>query len=1293
MRSFILLSGFIYLMSLSVFSQAGEEDKSLSPYFLVKSEDGTADQMPLKHTAAKVNIAGVIADVEITQVYQNEGEVPLEATYVFPASTRAAVFAMEMRVGYRRIKAQIRERDAARQLYEAAKEEGKTASLLEQERPNIFTMNVANILPGDSIVVKLSYTELLKPEKGIYEFVYPTVVGPRYTGPQGDPEPEETVVPTSLPEKSQGEIPYTPEGEAPSYTFGFEANLSAGMPIQRVMSPSHKVLVDFRQGNEVAKINLDESELKGGNKDVVLRYRLSGEAIQPGVLTYEENGEKFFLLMMQPPKLVEPEAIPPREYVFVVDVSGSMSGFPLNTSKELMLDLLKNIRETDRFNILFFASSNIYFAPKSVEATPENIKKAGDFMLSQRGGGGTNLYNAMKGAMDLEGTENYSRHIVAVTDGYISAEVRVFDLIRNNLNEANVWAFGIGNSVNRFLIEGMAHVGKGEPLIVLNGLEATAQAKKFREYIETPALTNVKVDFGLSDVYDIEPSYIPDVMAERPILVMGKYRGELTGDWQISGLSGQDNWTGVIPMDEKVRPRRRNRALRYLWARERVKLLGDYARLRRDSATVAEITQLGLNYNLLTDYTSFVAIDERIRNKSGQDTSVTQPLPLPEGVSNQAIGNQVQNQVSGVQIRGGVSGSTMYYVDAMKLSSATSTMTLSEVVVAGVHVQPKNHVACTIPLQGKSFLSHNQQLLPLIAGAAGIQHGAGNIYMDGLPMMSGMGNYFHVQNLPLDWVNDANILFTGSNQTQGYDAPLGGLNLGLWNPYKSTLAANIRGDAFGDIRLSIKGKTKINNKLYTRLLVDGNDFKTTIDRNEDGFQDADKRQHLKLMNIWNGSHWGRNLNWSAGLYYHQDNRNGGQLEQENIPTNSLFDWNWNSRHLASFARASLRFGNEHNLSFNGIFQDNQNNGIFGPQLYAGAQRHFESQLLYHKELMPGLATLRLGGGLLYRNTRTHEFLEQLLLERNESVPGAIATAMFIRDELVAEGEFRADNHNLYGLLLHPRVAVKYRIGGYVDGSLLLNAVAYRGTRPANLLSQNQRYMQSNRAWIAPGTDFVPDQGWKYNLSATYTHRKTRSILEMGASYTYGHYTSLMLTDVWGGNMPIQFYAADEVVQRHLLSAFLELRLWNTLGFKGHYYFDDFRLPFARGLAQQPFSPRHRGFASVYYHSRYKNRRRPWMASLTAMYVGEQYVPYRTEMNSFDWESSVSDPFFTLSTEVRREFKKWHLFAGVENLLDYRQEQLVLAPEATGSEDFDAGLVWGPALGRRMYGGIGIRLEK
>ena len=160
---------------------AESEDRTLSPYFFVKSDNPQVDQLPLKSTSARVHIAGVIADVLVTQVYKNEGREPLEAVYVFPASTRAAVYGMKMTIGKRVIEARIKKRDEARREYEQARDQGKTASLLEQQRPNVFQMNVANILPGDEIKVELKYTELLVPTDRVYEFVYPTVVGPRYS--------------------------------------------------------------------------------------------------------------------------------------------------------------------------------------------------------------------------------------------------------------------------------------------------------------------------------------------------------------------------------------------------------------------------------------------------------------------------------------------------------------------------------------------------------------------------------------------------------------------------------------------------------------------------------------------------------------------------------------------------------------------------------------------------------------------------------------------------------------------------------------------------------------------------------------------------------------------------------------------------------------------------------------------------------------------------------------------------------------------------------------------------------
>ena len=262
-------------------------DKTLSPFFFVKSEDAGIDQMPLKSTSADVSISGVIADVKVTQIYKNTGKSALEAIYVFPASTRAAVYGMKMTICKRIIEARIKKRDDARKEYEQAKNEGRSASLLEQQRPNVFQMNVANIMPGDEIKVELKYTELIIPADKVYEFVYPTVVGPRYSNQAENSAPES---------EKWSQNPYLKQGESPSYAFDINVKLLAGLPISQVTCTTHKVKTTFTSKTE-AQINLEKSESYGGNKDYILRYRLDGDRIQSGMLLSEGKNENFFLLM------------------------------------------------------------------------------------------------------------------------------------------------------------------------------------------------------------------------------------------------------------------------------------------------------------------------------------------------------------------------------------------------------------------------------------------------------------------------------------------------------------------------------------------------------------------------------------------------------------------------------------------------------------------------------------------------------------------------------------------------------------------------------------------------------------------------------------------------------------------------------------------------------------------------------------------------------------------------------------------------------------------------------------
>ncbi|MDP5171073.1 MAG: VIT domain-containing protein [Bacteroidia bacterium] len=648
-------------------------DRSLSPYFQIISDDPAVDQLPLKHTEAEVKIAGVIADVRIRQIYQNEGTRPIEAIYTFPASTRAAVYGMTMQVGDRVLEAKIKERQQARQIYEEAQAQGRTTSLLEQQRPNIFQMNVANIQPGDSIVLELRYTELLVPEEGIYEFVYPTVVGPRYTG---------ATPPSALQANSpKGSIPYQQQGEAPSYTFGFKAQISAGMPVQSVSSPSHDLEINKEDPAHI-EIRLGDEDLRGGNRDLVLRYSLEGNAIQSGMITYQENGEKFFLLMAQPPQRVKPEEIPPREYVFIVDKSGSMNGFPLEVSKTLMKNLLNGMNKQDKFNVMLFASgSQVLFPDGSRPATIKNIDSIFMRLTGAQGAGGTELLPALQRALALPSEEGYSRVFVILTDGYVSIEGEAFRLIRENIGEANFFAFGIGSSVNRHLIEGIAEAGKGTPFVALDRSMADSLSQKFKEYVESPVLTDVVVHFGDMDAYDLEPLGLPDLFAERPIVVSGKYRGRPGADLRLTGVTGAGAYEAQIPVGDNDLSDD-HRAIRYLWARERIARLSDQYDPETKARFADQVTQLGLTYNLLTEQTSFVAVDKKRRAEEA-DSTVVQPLPLPKGVSNQAVGQLSQSYSSSSAL-------------PQSVTSQLAGLSLDEVVVVGYGTQQSTSVTASV---------------------------------------------------------------------------------------------------------------------------------------------------------------------------------------------------------------------------------------------------------------------------------------------------------------------------------------------------------------------------------------------------------------------------------------------------------------------------------------------------------------------------------------------------------------------------------------------------------------------
>ncbi len=628
-RTACLVLVAIAIVSFSVSAQT-QEDKTLAPYFVVKG-DPDLDHLPLKDTRVEIAVSGVIADVKVLQTYRNEGSRPINASYVFPASTRAAVYAMRMRIGDQIIVAKIKEQEKAKQEFDAAKQEGKSASLLEQNRPNVFSMSLANVMPGDQIEIELRYTELLVPADGIYEVVFPTVVGPRYSS-----QPE-----SSAPKEDRWvKSPYLHQGDKTSSALHISARISAGVPIQDLSCASHNISPQW-QSPSIAQLVLDDKDPFQGNRDFVLRYRLAGDKIASGLILYQGADENFFLYMAQPPERVTNAEIPAREYIFVVDVSGSMEGFPLNTSKRLLRDLVGQLRSSDLFNLILFAGDSTVLSAKSLQANQENISSAIRLLEQQRGSGGTELLPAIKQAMSLPREANVSRSIVLVTDGYISGEEGVFDYIRDNLNRCNVFSFGIGTAVNRYLIEGVAMAGMGEPFIVTQEAEAPASAAKFREYIQTPLLTDIQIRAIGFDTYDVHPTHLADLLAQRPVILFGKWRGPATGTFELQGRTGLGDYVTRLDV-ASVQPDDANQALRYLWARSRIAELSDYGSRNPAADRINAITSLGLKYSLLTQYTSFIAVREEVRNPMGAAKNVDQPLPLPLGVSDLAVGGDTE---------------------------------------------------------------------------------------------------------------------------------------------------------------------------------------------------------------------------------------------------------------------------------------------------------------------------------------------------------------------------------------------------------------------------------------------------------------------------------------------------------------------------------------------------------------------------------------------------------------------------------------------------------------------------
>ncbi len=596
-------------------------------------------ELPLKHTDVNIEVSGFVASATVIQHYHNPFKKPIEAVYTFPLPNDAAVDDMQMKIGERTIKGLIKRRQEARQIYERARERGQRASLLEQERPNIFTQSVANIMPGDNIVITIRYVNILRYAKGNYELVFPMVVGPRYipgkvaTGHSGTGSAPDTDV---VPDASRITPPVLKPGERSGHDIALSVKLDAGVPIKNVISISHVV--------DIKDINPHEQHLQLNpadtipNKDFVLRYQVAGMAPEMATIAHHDKRGGFFTLIVQPQHTVTDDQVVPRELIFIVDTSGSMRGFPIEKSKEAMRRLINGMRSTDTFNVVRFAGDTGTLWNKPKPNTAANVSEALRYIESFRGRGGTRMRKGILDALAQPAAKGYLRIALLLTDGYVGNERGIFQAIEKERRGARVFTLGVGSSVNRYLLDRAAEFGRGEAFYVRQDENSDKVINKFFLRVDRPVLTDIEIDWGNLDVTELSPAKVPDLWAGQPIRIHGRYTkgGEETivVRGQLRNRPYKQNLRVQLPQNEPA-----HATMATVWARQQVRqLMNKMVRARgQRKELIEQITQLGLTFRLMTQWTSFVAVEEKLVNVDGKPQTVVQPVEMPEGVSYEGV--------------------------------------------------------------------------------------------------------------------------------------------------------------------------------------------------------------------------------------------------------------------------------------------------------------------------------------------------------------------------------------------------------------------------------------------------------------------------------------------------------------------------------------------------------------------------------------------------------------------------------------------------------------------------------
>ncbi|CAG0991046.1 hypothetical protein PHYC_02299 [Phycisphaerales bacterium] len=590
--------------------------------------------VPLTHTSVVADILGYISNVKVTQQFENPYSGKIEAVYVFPLPENAAVSDFVMTIGSRTIRGVIREREQAERIYAQARAQGYVASLLTQERPNIFTQKIANIEPQHRIDVTIQYFHTLTYSDGAFEFVFPMVVGPRFNPPGTHDGVGAVATGQSGQSGQKSEELYLRPNQRSGHDIDVTVNIDAGVEIERVECASHAVSIAHdttrRADSHKARVTLSPMDSLP-NKDFVLRTHVAGDTVKTAVLTQKGREGGYFTMMIVPPKDALSVPRGPLEVVFVLDASGSMDGRPIEQARAAIERGLARLKHGDTFQLINFAQSATTLGNYPLDATPDNINRARSYLDSIQAAGGTMMMNGLRASLDFPHDPRRSRYVIFVTDGFIGNEREILGALHEKLGSSRIFSFGVGSAPNRALMDSMARMGQGVAAY-LGGQDSTSDVMDlFFDRIERAALTDIDLDFGSARVAEVYPSRLPDAFVGRPVIATGRYEGRLPARVKVTGRVGwsRESFEGTVrEHDEDLA----GKAVQKIWARAKITDISERMAWDNDRSLPDDTRRVALDHGLLSSYTAFVAVDSCIRTDGAYGTTVQVPVPVPEGV-------------------------------------------------------------------------------------------------------------------------------------------------------------------------------------------------------------------------------------------------------------------------------------------------------------------------------------------------------------------------------------------------------------------------------------------------------------------------------------------------------------------------------------------------------------------------------------------------------------------------------------------------------------------------------------